>query len=54
LYRATHGSKKFSTLVGANDAAKFHAMYVTVLKTGTTGLKRTKKDKKKKKEVAAA
>lgn len=52
LYRAVHGVRKISTVVGANDSARFHPMYVTVLKSSTPGMKRTKKPNKKKAKAA--
>jgi len=53
LYRAIHGARKVSALVRADEAAKFHAAYVTVLKVCTTGMKRPKKTEKKKAAAAA-
>ena len=52
MYRATDGKRrKMATLVGAEEAAQFHAEVMGVLKTGMVGLK--KAEKKKAAAVAA-
>jgi hypothetical protein len=46
MYRATDGKKrKMATLVGAEEAAQFHAEVMGVLKTGMVGLKKAEKKK---------
>jgi len=48
LYRATNGKKrKFSTIVGAADAARFHAAYMNVVKGSMSALKKIDKEKEK-------
>jgi hypothetical protein len=53
LVRAVHCARKVSALVGPDDMARFHPMYVTVLKTSTPGMKRAKKEKVKKASAPA-
>lgn len=50
LYRATDGKRKLSTQVTADDAARFHPLYMSIIKGSMGALKKIDK----KKEAASA
>lgn len=46
LYRATDGKRrKYSTIVSAGDAARFHPLCMSVIKGSTSSLKKIEKKK---------
>lgn len=46
LYRATFGKKKASAFVTAKDVPKFLPVYSSIIRSGMSALKRSKKAKK--------
>lgn len=50
IFRATSPKRKISTVVTADELARFHPIYVAALKAGMSGLK--KKVNKKKRSSA--
>jgi len=48
LFRVATSKRKFSTVVAAQDYARFHTAYVATLKAHTPGLRKKVPSKKKK------